>query len=29
VVNAVEKKKKIAVDMTLGVLHFYPNSFVV
>jgi len=28
-VNAVEKKKKIAVDMTLGVLHFYPNSFVV
>ena len=29
VANAVEKKKKIAVDMTLGVLHFYPNSFVV
>ena len=28
-VNAVEKKKKTVVDMTLGVLHFYPNSFVV
>jgi len=23
--NAVEKKKKIVVNMTLGVLHFYPN----
>ena len=28
-VNAVEKKKKIVVNMTLGVLSFYPNSFVV
>jgi len=29
VVNAVEKKKKIVVDMTLAVLSFSPNSFVV
>ena len=28
VVNAVEKKKKIVVDMTLAVLSFSPNSFV-
>jgi len=28
-VNAVEKKKKIVVKMTLEVLNFYPNSFVV
>jgi len=28
-VNAVEKKKKIVVNMTLGVLNFYPKSFVV
>ena len=28
-VNAVEKKKKIVVKMTLGVLNFYPSSFVV
>ena len=27
-VNAVEKKKKIVVNMTLGVLDFHPNSFV-
>ena len=26
--DAVEKKKKIVVNMTLGVLSFYPNSFV-
>ena len=25
--NAVEKKKKIVVDMTLEVLSFYPDSF--
>jgi len=29
VVNAVEKKKKKIVDMTLAVLSFSPNSFVV
>ena len=29
VVNAVEKKKKIVGDMTLAVLSFSPNSFVV
>ena len=28
VVDAVEKKKKIVVDMTLGVLSFSPSSFV-
>ena len=28
-VNAVEKKKKIVVDMTLAVLNFSPNSFIV
>ena len=28
-VNAVEKKKKIVVNMTLGVLNFSPSSFVV
>ena len=28
-VNAVEKKKKIVVNMTLGVLDFSPKSFVV
>ena len=27
-VNAVEKKKKIKVDMTLAVLNFSPNSFI-
>ena len=27
-VNAVEKKKKIVVDMKLAVLNFSPNSFV-
>ena len=27
-VNAVEKKKRIKVNMTLGVLDFYPKSFV-
>ena len=27
-VNAVEKKKKIVVNMTLGVLSFSPNTFV-
>ena len=27
-VNAVEKKKKIVVDMTLAVLNFSPNSFI-
>jgi len=27
-VDAVEKKKKIKVNMTLGVLNFYPSSFV-
>ena len=26
--DAVEKKKKIVVNMTLGVLNFYPKSFV-
>ena len=28
VVNAVEKKKKIVVKMTLGLIKFYPSSFV-
>jgi len=28
-VNAVEKKKKIVVNMKLAVLKFYPSSFVV
>jgi len=28
VLSVVEKKKKIVVNMTLGVLSFYPNSFV-
>ena len=27
-VNAVEKKKKIVVNMTLGVLNFSPSSFI-
>ena len=28
IVNAVEKKKKIVVDMTLGMIKFYPSSFI-